>query len=1048
MNYKLKLLIIFLFVSIQASWAQTRSIKGTVIDNEGVTMPGVTIVVVGTTTGTITDFDGNYSINVESGAQLKYSFIGFKEEIVTVGENNVINITLSPDVKAIDEVVIVGYGVQKKESVVGAITQTDGEDLKKRGNVTNLTDALSGAMPGVTVLTSTGVPGGGGTSSDDPYDSSEILIRGKSTWNNSSPLILVDGVERSMNDIDVNDVQNISVLKDASATAVFGVKGGNGVILITTKRGAQGKPKLNVEANVTMKQISQIPSVLSAYPSTVARNYAIVNELAVSPESWTSYTPDAELEYFLNNDYPDAYPNQSWKDIMLKNWAYSHRVNMNVSGGTEFVKYFGSLSYTHDGDILNTVNDGQGYDPDFKYDRYNFRTNLDFKLTKTTQFSVNLNGYYGRQQKSAGTYHELWYGVYSKPWTHPVLQYEDGTYGEGVYYERFGSNEFVTLNFNGYNTENRAEVNSDFKLSQDLDFVTKGLKVSGTLAYDNFFKTNGPNVNDDGILTKYVQPVYYLMPEGTDIEDYTTWYYPGDYTSSTHGFDYYETPITYSTELINAKMANANRRKLYYQLSLNYARSFGKHDVSALALFSRERLNVGSGWPEKREDWVGRVTYNYDTRYFIEANGAYNGSEKFGPGNKFDFFPSVAVGWSLSNEQFFKQALPFVNTMKFRYSNGYVGNDRVTGVGQWPYVTIWDSSNNHWQFGSPDLVNGPNYFIEGVPGNPNIRWETAHKQNLGIELGLWQNLLSFNLDLFKENRYDMLVAAAQRSVPEFVGQTPSAANIGEVDSHGWEFEAKFSKSNSKGLHYWASMNCTFAKDEIVYKEDPEAYPFYQKQAGYQIGQNRTMVHSGIVNSWDEIYTGVVNLSNNSSFLPGDYRLIDYNSDGYIDGEDGVPYGYPTHPQYTYGFALGAEYKGLSLTLNFYGAYNVTVNYGYNEFSFDAPNTYQESLDNTWLPEYGNANPTWRALNFKRSAVSNGSYNSRDGSFLRLKTAELGYTLPQKWLSGLGISNLRLYVNGNNLFFWSDLPVDIEGQDFDIKNYPNTKQINYGVNITF
>lgn len=1043
---KLKLLVFLLLLGSQVVFAQLKTITGNVSDESNEPLPGVTVVVQGTTNGTVTDLDGNYSIKAKDTDLLVFSFIGLESQTIPIAGKTQINAILRSSDKKIEEVVIVGYGVQKKQSVVGAITQTDGDDLKKRGNVSNLTDALSGAMPGVTVLTSTGIPGGGGTSDDDPYAASKILIRGQSTWNDSSPLILVDGVERSMSDIDVNEVQNISVLKDASATAVFGVKGGNGVILITTKRGAQGKPKLNIEANITMKQVSKIPEVLSAYPSLQAANYAILNEVAVSPNSWGFYTPDDQLANYKSGAYPDAYPDNSWTDIMLKKWAISSRVNMNVSGGTEFVKYFGSLSYTHDGDIMNTKDVGQGYNPAYKYDRYNFRTNLDFKLTKTTQFSVNLSGYYGRQQKSGGNNNNLWYGVYSKPATHPVLQYEDGTYGQGIYFERFGSNEFTELNFNGYDVENRAEVNSDFKLTQNLDFITKGLKVSGTLAYDNDFKTNGSNLNDEGIISKYVRPEYYTTP-GANIEDFTTWYYPVSYTTSTTGFDYYKSPITYSTETINDKMAEATKRNLYYQFSLNYARAFGKHDVSALALFSREQTNIGSGWPEKREDWVGRVTYNFDTRYFFEANGAYNGSEKFGPGQKFDFFPSIAIGWSLANEKFFKEVAPFVNTLKFRYSNGSVGNDKVTGVGQWPYATIWNATTNHWQFGAPDLVNGSNYYTEGTPGNPNIRWETAHKQNLGLELGLWQNLFSFNIDLFKEHRYDMLVAAAQRTVPDFIGQTPSAANIGVVDSHGLEFEAKFSKSTEKGLHYWASMNWTFAKDKVKYKEDPEGLPFYQKQQGYQIGQTKTMVESGIINSWDEIYTGVVGLSNNNTLLPGDYRLIDYNSDGVIDGDDGIPYGYTNNPQHTYGFALGADYKGVSLVLNFYGVYNTTINYSYAEFSFNAPNTYQESLDNTWLPEYGNDDPTWRALTFLRSA-SNGSYNSRDGSFLRLKTAELGYTLPKKWLAGLGVSNLRVYANGNNLFFWSNLPVDIEGQNFNVKNYPNTKQINFGVNITF
>ncbi|MGQ1891341.1 SusC/RagA family TonB-linked outer membrane protein [Thermophagus sp. OGC60D27] len=1051
MNQKLKILVFLLILGSYVS-AQTKRVTGTVTDETGVTLPGVNVVIQGTTEGTITNIDGQYSIEIEEGSQLLFRFIGYKNLVVPYEGQPQINVSLEPDVMSLDEVVVVGYGVQKKESVVGAITQAKGDELKKRGSSTNFTDVLSGAMPGVTVMSSTGIPGGGGAFEGEDSDigqNAEILIRGKSTWNNAEPLILVDGVERSMGDIDVNEVESISVLKDASATAVFGVKGANGVILITTKRGKEGKPVLNIEANTTFKQASRIPTVLNSYEGIRARNFAAYNEVAVRPTSWGLYVPMEQLDYYRTQEYPDGFPEVDWEDVMLKDWGRSHKINMNVSGGTDFVKYFSSLGYSHEGDILNTKDLGQGYVPDFRYDRYNFRTNLDFELTKTTKFQANLSGYLGKAQKSAANVHGMWYGVYAQPHDHPVVQYEDGTYGHGVKYERFGENNFVDLNFSGVDRENRAEVNSDFKLTQDLSVITEGLSVGGMLAFDQFFKTEGRGINDLGVQTKYVDPLYYVTP-GADIEDYTTYDYPDAYKNQTHGFDFYRAPLEYSNEQITNNIMKAASRKLYYRGELNYARDFNEHAITFLGLFSREETysyrGAFAGFPTKREDWVSRLTYNYDTRYFLDVSGAYNGSQKFGPGYKFDFFPSVAIGWTISNETFFQNSLPFVNTLKVRYSNGKVGNDRVSGVNSpWLYATTWNEGDKV-KFGDP-LVDGPQMYKEGTPGNPDVRWEVAHKQNLGVEIGVLQNLVSMNVDLFRENRTDILIAAAQRTIPDFYGQTASATNSGEVISEGAEFEARFSKAHGNGLRYWASLNWTYAENEIIYKEDPELKPDYQKNEGYSIGQTRSMISSELMTSWDDVYTGTMPLNDRGDLMPGDYRLIDFNADGVVDGQDGAPYGYPKYPLNTYSFAFGGEYKGFSLMLNFYGVYNVTQNISLSEFGFHSPSIYETQIEDTFTPEIGNSNPSFRSLKLERVAT-NAEYYQMDASFLRLKTAEIGYSLPDKWISQFGISDLRLYVNGNNLLYWSDLPVDIEGQDFNVKNYPVTKQINLGLNVTF
>lgn len=1048
---KKSLLTIVLLLAISVLHAQTIKVSGSVYDESGFPLPGVSVIVEGTNKGAATDFDGKYSIEVAPNSELTFRYLGFVTQKIKVTQSRTLDVTLVEDVAKLDEVVVVGYGTQKKESVVGAIAQLDGDALVQRGTVPNLTDALSGSLPGVTVLTGTGIPGGqvGGD-----YENSEIFIRGRTTWNDASPLVLVDGVERTLNDVDPETVKSISVLKDASATAVFGVKGGNGVILITTKRGKTGEAQFKVDANLSIKSISRIPKVLEGVGSTEAKNRAIVHGLSVYPTGWNDYASQEELGFIRSQELPFAYPNTDWAEIMLNDSAISSRVNLSVSGGTDFVKYYGSIGYLTDGDILNTEDVGQGYDPDFKYDRYNFRTNLDFTLTKTTKLGVNLDGYYGIQQRSGAPIFNFWYGVYSKPWTHPILQYEDGTYGNGNgIYERFGQNEYVELNFQGVDINNRGEINALINLQQELDFITKGLKTSAELSYNSFYTNTGAGINDDGVLTKYVDPVFYTLDDpNADIEDYTSYFFPGEFVNTTDGFEFIDAPLNYQTDRITQGDANNTQNRLLIRLRLNYNRSFGKHDVGALALFSREevlkyfdRLQPSlQGFPQKSEDWVGRFTYGYDGRYNVELNGAYNGTERFGPGYKFGFFPSVGVGWTVSNEKFFEKARNVVNKLKFRYSDGEVGNNNARSIGQWPYFTSFNSGGSI-PFGDGANFNGPLIFSEGNIGNPFLQWETARKQNFGMELGLFNNKFTAEIDLFREDRDNILVNAAQRNVPDFFGAPAPAANIGITESEGYEITAKY-MNNIGNFNYWAQVNYTYAKDKIIAREDSQLLPDYQKQAGFQIGQTRSTLSTGIINSFDELYTGVVGLQNNN-LLPGDYRLLDYNADGFIDPNDFVPYGYPSRPQNTYNLMLGADYKGFSFNVNFFGQYNLTQTVGLSQFAFDAPAVYPEQVNNTWLPGYGNSNPTFPALSYNRSS-SNAEFYEMDGSMFRLKTAEVAYSLPKKFISNIGLSALRVFVNGNNLILWSDLPVDLEGRDFDYRNYPVTKQVNFGLTATF
>jgi TonB-linked SusC/RagA family outer membrane protein len=1059
-----KIFVLLLTIGFQA-YGQSQKIEGKVTDDVGQPLPGATVIIVGTSQGAVTDFDGAFTLKASPGDKLNFSFIGFKSQTITVGKQLVVNVQMVADTEGLDEVVVVGYSTQKKATVVGSITQATSEDLKRQGNINNITDALSGAIPGVTILPTTGLPGGGGDIDGANYTETEILIRGKSTWNNSSPLILVDGIERTMNDIEINEIETISVLKDASATAVFGMKGGNGVILITSKRGLIGKPKLTFEVNQSFENISKYPVNANTYNALVARNRAIINEVDVKPTSWAFYQPDAVLQHYLDQDLPFAFPDNNWRDIMLKDFASSQRINMNVAGGTQFVKYFGSLSYNHQGDIFVTQNLGQGYDPEFSYDRFNFRTNFDFTISKSTQFSLNLSGLYGKQQRSGAGTSSLFSVVSGHSPDVPVIQYEDGVYGFSGQYDLIGQNEFVNINYSGTNVDNRTELNSDFTLNQKLDFLTKGLSFKARLAFDNIFTTNGPEVSDSGVLTKLIRPEFYLnggsynydtqqyeingVPVDMIGEGYAIYNYP---TGGSDGFEWVPQPLGFSSESVNGANANRAKNTLYYEASLSYARSFGKHAVSALALVSRQKTETGSSWPQKREDYVGRVTYDYNSLYFGEVNGAYNGSEKFGPGYKFDFFPSVAVGWNIANEALVKKHASFINNLKVRYSIGVVGNDRVNGQ-QWGYITTWNQGgpfaddDDNGRFG----LNRANSYLkynEGSPGNPFLRWEKSTKQNIGVEFGFLKGLISGSVDVFNEDRNDILVAGNDRVIPHIFGQTPPAANIGQVKSNGYEIEVFLSKKLKNGINYRIGGSWTRAVNKTIYREDAELKPFYQKLAGYPIGQIRLTQQTGFIQSWDDLYNGANSINNNIDLLPGDFRFMDYNANGAIDPDDAAPYGYPVYPLNTYTGNLSVGYKGWDLNVLLYGTTSTTREVSYSNFQYNSASIQQFYIDATFTPEYGNQNPTYPSIALQKGNSGAGTFNYYDGSILRLRSIEIAYTLPKKWSKVIGTSKTRLYANGNNLFVWTDMPADGEGSDKLGKNYPLKKVITIGANIQF
>ncbi len=1029
-----------------------RTITGSVNDEKGDGLPGVSILVKGSQQGTTTDVTGNFSISVPSNdVILVFSFVGYVSQEVPVGNRTKIEVALRIDEKILDEVVVVGFGVQRKQSVVGSIVQADNEDLKRSGNVSDLKQALTGQLPGLTTITSSGEPGGtsGGESA------TAIYIRGRNTWNGGQPLILVDGVERNMENVDVSEVENISVLKDASATAVFGVKGANGVILITTKRGSDAKPQLSVTYNATALSVSRLPEKLDSYEAIMLRNEMIEREGVLSPVSWGDLVPyDVALRYKQPQSEIDRilYPNVDWEKAMFKNVSWSHRANLNVSGGTKFVKYFGSLSYLNEGDMFKKYENHKGYDPSYSFNRFNFRSNLDFKLTRTTNLKVNLAGFFSQKNTSysynnttSGTNPLAWAAAYRFPPDVIIPQYPDGSWGQNYALPPENLQNPVALIYNtGVSQLRNVALNADFTIEQKLDFITKGLSVTGLLFYDNSIQTvggilDGNHVRPEGnLLGKIVYPGRYTGGD-QDLSEYTE----TTPVNAASAFDWVVNPWSISAEGAGSLPIT---RRLMYQFQTNYARDFGSHHVGAMGLFKREEFARGSMFPSYREDWVFRATYDYDTRYLFEFNGAYNGSEKFGPGYRFDFFPSLAVGWYASNEKFFQ--VDWISRLKFRYSAGMVGDD--TGGSRWAY-------QSQYSYGGSGLLNAnPNekspyiWYKESIVGNPDIRWEKARKTNYGAELGLWEELVSVNFDYFTENRTDIMLGGTQRAIPPYFGATPPSANLGRVKSNGFELETRINKRFHTGLQLWGNFSFTHTQNKILNRDDPTLQADYLKQAGYQIGQTRTQVRSGFYNNWDEVFASVPQNTNDNAKLPGYYNIIDFNGDGMITGnEDTVPFQHSEVPQNNYNATIGGGYKGFSLTLQFYGVNNVSRVVTLNNF-YLYQNVLFEHVRDHWSKDNQDASsylPRWKSQgNFI------GDYFLYDGSFVRLKTAEVAYSFQKPVLTRLGVSSLRLYVNGNNLLFWSKLPDDREaawsGGDASAGAYPTPKRFNIGIDLTF
>ena len=1042
----------FLFCTLDVQ-AQQDYWKGQVKDAvSGEPMIGVSVRVKGTGGGTITDFDGNFSVNASKGDILVISYVGYKTlELDLKNKTTLGVISLGEDAEALEEVVVVGYGVQKKVSSVGSIATAKGDDLLKIGSVNSVSEALQGQMPGVVAINSTSKPGA---------DKASLLIRGKSTWGEADPLVLVDGIERDFNDVDVNEIESISVLKDASATAVYGVKGANGVILLTTKRGLEQKPEISFTANFGFKQPSAAPEWSDYVTSMKQYNRAQANDA-----NWGALVPESTIAAWENayatgnyGPYNDVFPEVDWWKELVKKVGYEQTYNLNVRGGTKKMSYFVSLGYLHDGDIFNTTKQEE-FDPSFSYRRYNWRSNFDFNITSTTKLSFNVAGKMGYQNQpsyyeNVDSPDERFFGTFfTAPSNEFPLKYSNGIWGDGLSSDQ---NIACLMTEGGSRNIKQHQGFYDVILNQKLDFITKGLSLKASLSYttSSSWTTQimpGKVLGKDDLVAQrthirinrvydYTNPIY--NPDGTITYNYTEKRYPDENAPG-------DLPVGGVYDGFKAY-----GRKLYYEVALNYNRQFGDHDVSALFVFNR-KMNESTNqdvmnFPAYEEDWVGRVTYNFKERYLAEFNGAYTGSEKFAPGRRFGFFPSASIGWRISEEPWVKKLTKGVLTnLKVRYSYGVVGNDK--GATRFNYIQKFEQLSANAQFGKYQTSNWGPLYKEGKLADPDATWEESVKQNIGIEIGLWGKL-NFTLDLFDEKRNNILMT--RNTIPSWAdsGIAFPQVNLGKTKNHGLELDLAWNDRIGK-FNYYAKFNFATSENRIVFIDDPKNQSEYLKKAGKSIGYVNKYLATGNFQSLDDIYNSAQSTIANgghNTLIPGDLYYIDYNGDGMIDAKDMVPMKNLNYPTTTLGLTLGGSYKGIGFNMLWYSAMDV-----YKEaiasylWDFPAGNIKaQPNTLNTWTADAPIQSGAVRpSIHVQRNYNSVGStYTYTNHAYLRLKNLEVNYEIPKRWLQPMRLTKLQVYVNGTNLLTFSkgDSRRDPEHSGQNV--YPMVRRYNIGFRL--
>lgn len=1024
-----------------------KTITGKVLDENNQPMPGVTIIVDGTTNGTMTGPDGTFTLGgVPSGATVIVSCIGYTDQVLPEGKSNYV-VSLVPDSEMLEETVVVAFGQQKKLSVTGAISTVASADLRKTTS-TRLDNALAGRVTGLTSMQS-----GGG---QPGVDGATMYLRGAATTNGKSPLILVDGVERdNIRTIDMNEVESISVLKDASATALYGVQGANGVILIQTRKGQKGKAQLNISVDQGWTSFTKEPSRLHSWEYCELRNEALMNsgeKAAFSDETIAKFrnpllgldpsSPDYDNQVAIRKA---VYCDNDYYRMYLKSNTPQTRANANISGGTDFVNYFVNVGYIHQGGNLNTESpDYLGYDPQCYMNRLSLRSNLDFHITKNLTASLNIASY--AENVNMPAVGDLYRGDQSWMITDLIYQCQtilpispgpttDSRFGVEsggiVGYNYLDRSAFEIINRRGFHTNKRKNLNTQFSVNWDLsELVTKGLSINGMAAYDTY------NI---GVLEGRKKEQVYNVRVDYDSETLS-------YSSNGDKIE----PLT----MTSSRLSNY---QIYVQGSINYARTFGKHNVTAMATaYRRFWEGTSANIPYNVLGTAARATYSFDDRYLVEGNLGYNGSEQFAPSKRFGLFPSGSIGWIASNESFLK-GNKYLTWLKFRASYGLVGNDSMGGL------RFLYQDDNQIQSGNGFVQGlGGKIVKEGLIGNKNITWELSKKMNLGVEIGLFKDF-RINVDYFTEKRDQILLR--RRTVPSFQGVSSDyipRVNMGKVDNHGVDVEVSYSHTFNRDFSISSRVNFGFNDNTVIELDEPmrsEEYAYQYHEEGFRLGQE-----FGYLIDWNSPGNGYFTSQDEiDNYYPyefggkprvGDFVYKDVNGDGVIDQKDLSPIGYSTTvPGLNYGISLGLNFKGIDFNVLFSGLGRYSKYYsGQGVVEWTKQGTYFDWTRNGWTEErYKNGEKiTYPAISTSQTVShTENDFFIQNRSFLRLKNIELGYTLPERFLSKVGVKALRVYVSGQNLFVWDNLRIThIDPEQNNSYGYPITKNVTLGLNINF
>lgn len=1022
------LLMLVLILIGTSVFAQTKQVTGVVKDATGETVIGASVVEKGTTNGVITDFDGVFKLTVSENAVLQISYIGYQTQEVKVAGKTTLDITLREDTEMLEEVVVVGYGAQKKESVIGAISQVTSKDLLSTPSA-NISQAISGKITGVITSQTSGAPGA---------DDAQIYIRGRATFaGDAQPLVLVDGVERSFSQIAPDDIETISVLKDASATAVYGVRGANGVMLITTKRGKEQKPVVSLTANWQIQSPTRKDTYLDSYQSVMLLEEALANDglpSQFSADNIEMYRRSVAGE--LSGIKAMRYPNVDWYDQVLSNTAPAQRYNVSVTGGTKRMRYYASGEFYDQKSIVkNLSNDQFGNTSSPGFRRYSFRANTDFFLTTDLTFSVNFGTRFEERRgpntnDSDPNYSEIFYELNHTPgWLFPVsYSIPNGESTRTLYAgtSQYQNNIVARLTEAGYYKSTNVVNETNFIVDYKMDWLTEGLSVKGMLSFDY------ENLHRNNYTRNFAT---YELNDPANYESLTAYNKFNTDTELTHGSEF------------------TSIYKLYMEAQVNYARKFGKHDVTAMALYMQNDYRSKADLAKRYQGLVGRVTYAWDDRYLAEFNAGYNGSENFMKGKRFGFFPAFSIGWRLSNEPFMQKYSDWLNNLKIRASYGQVGNDvyQVNGVQQrFLYEQKWSQITNDYYFGT----TGQTGIYDAQYPNYGVTWERAHKYNVGIEFGFFNGMLTGNVDVFYEKRNDILTTYLTR--PEWVGVVMAAANLGKTKNQGYEIELKHSNHIGSDFHYTIGFNFSHARNEILSMDEPDIKTDYRKREGHPINQYFGLICDGYVTQAD-LDSGNLPVSRFSSDVKvGDLKYRDMNQDGFIDDRDETFIGYSDIPENMYALNLSANYKNWGFSVMFQGVDHVSRYYDAEAmFAFINGGKVKEHHLERWNPAeseaYNLAHAKYPLLHYNDYGDHNQRQNSyflKNGAFLRLKNIELSYTLPERWIHKVGMSDCRLYINANNLVTWDHLDGLTDPESNGSNRFPIMKTVNFGVNIKF